>query len=48
MTGPEDPDILRLNVLAGGKDNGNVVFRISYTGCEAQYPGKPSALFQAE
>ena len=53
MTGPEDPDILRLNVLditvnvfekgvqightfwRGGKENGNVVFGISYTGCEA-------------
>ena len=32
----------------GGNDNGNVVFGISYTGCQAQYPGKSSALFEAE
>ena len=30
MTGPEDPDILRLNINGrGGKENGNVVFGIS-------------------
>ena len=39
MTGPEDPEILHLNVPGIRREkDGILVFRVSHPGCEAQHP----------